>query len=225
MNKFKVITGNNNETELAEITRLITLHDAWNRQYSNTISDILGKHDIEKCSQHELMKVALCGVKYINCAIDVDRENHRLNDKYELTFEIKESAFTFIDALFGVIGRIKLNNLIKIFPIEKTYDGDKWECKDYFYTMNVLKKKGLDSAVGRDDVFGLLWDYENNDLSKITLFYMECMSALYRQQTGVSMTDKFFDDIPSYYMDKESEILVSDDGEILKTIPKMHIMK
>lgn len=171
------------------------------------------------------MKVALCGVKYINCAIDVDRENHRLNDKYELTFEIKESAFTFIDALFGVIGRIKLNNLIKIFPIEKTYDGDKWECKDYFYTMNVLKKKGLDSAVGRDDVFGLLWDYENNDLRKITLFYMECMSALYRQQTGVSMTDKFFDDIPSYYMDKESEILVSDDGEILKTIPKMHIMK
>ena len=62
---------------------------------------------------------------------------------YNTSFAVKEAGFNLIDTLFGIIGRIKLNNLIKIFPIDKTYDGDKWECKDYFFTMDVLKEKGF----------------------------------------------------------------------------------
>ena len=40
MNTFTVTTGNKNETELAELTRLIKLHDIWNRQYHNTVSSM-----------------------------------------------------------------------------------------------------------------------------------------------------------------------------------------
>ena len=46
--------------------------------------------------------------------------------------------------------------------------------------------KGLDNAVGRDGVFDLMWDYENRDLREFTVFYMSCMSAMYKQQSGVS---------------------------------------
>ena len=85
------------------------------------------------------MKVALCGVKYIKYVADIERENQRLDSSYNTPFAVKEAGFNLIDGLFGVIGRIKLNNLINLFPIDKIYDGDKWGCKDYFFTMDVLK--------------------------------------------------------------------------------------
>lgn len=133
-----------------------------------------------------------------------------------------------IDTLFGIIGRIKLNNLIKIFPIDKEYDGDKWGCKDYFFTMNVLKGKGLDNAVGRDGVFDLMWDYENKDLREFTVFYMSCMSAIYKQQNGVSFAEKFCEDngIGTYTMDRENGLLIDNQsGEIAKVSNKPSFMQ
>ena len=174
------------------------------------------------------MKVALCGVKYINYAIDIDSINHRLDNTYQTPFEVKQNAFNMIDALYSIIGRIKLKNLIKIFPIDKTYDGDKWGCKDYFFTMDVLKEKGLDNAVGRDEVFDLMWDYMNKDLREFTLFYMSCMSAMYKQQTGVGIAEKFCEDngIGTYTMDRENGLLINNkSGEIAKVSNKPSFMQ
>lgn len=186
MNKFTVTTGNKDTAELNRLTRTIKLHDIWNRQYHNIVSSMFEKYkSLNEWSQDELMKVSLCGVKYINYAIDIDAINHRLDSTYQTPFEVKQNSFNLIDALFGIIGRIKLKNLIKIFPVDKTYDEDKWGCKDYFFTMDVLKEKGLDNAVGRDGVFDLMWDYMNKDLREFTVFYMGCMSAMYKQQSGV----------------------------------------
>ena len=228
-NKFTVTTGNKDTAELNRLTRVIALHDMWNRQYHNTVSSMFQKHkSIDEWSQDELMKVALCGVKYINYAIDVDAINHRLDSTYQTPFEVKQNSFNLIDALFGIIGRIKLKNLIKIFPVEKTYDGDKWGCKDCFYTMEVLKKKGLDNTVGRDEVFDLMWDYENRDLREITVFFMSCMSAMYKKQTGVGIAEKFCEDngIGTYTMDRENGMLVNNQtGEIAKMSNKPSFMQ
>lgn len=183
---------------------------------------------LDDWSQDELMKVALCGVKYINYAIDIDSINHRLDNTYQTPFEVKQNAFNMIDALYSIIGRIKLKNLIKIFPIDKTYDGDKWGCKNYFFTMDVLKEKGLDNAVGRDEVFDLMWDYMNKDLREFTLFYMSCMSAMYKQQTGVGIAEKFCEDngIGTYTMDRENGLLINNkSGEIAKVSNKPSFMQ
>lgn len=228
MNTFTVTTGNKRETELKELTRLIKLHDMWCRQYHNAVTNIFEKHSkIDDWSQDELMKVALCGVKYINYAIDIDSANRRLDNTYQIPFEVKHNAFNMIDALYSIIGRIKLKNLIKIFPIDKTYDGDKYECKDYFFTMDVLKEKGLDNAVGRDGVFDLMWDYENRDLREFTVFYMSCMSAMYKQQTGVGIAEKFCEDngIGTYTMDRDNGLLIDNQsGEIAKMSNKPSFM-
>jgi hypothetical protein len=232
MDKFTVTTGNKDTAELNRLTRVIMLHDIWNRQYHNTVSSIFQKHkSIDDWSQDELMKVALCGVKYINYVADIERENQRLDSSYNTPFAVKEAGFNMIDALFGIIGCIKLNNLIKIFPIDKEYDGDKWGFKDYFFTMDVLKEKDLDNAVGRDGVFNLMWDYMNKDLREFTVFYMSCMSAMYKQQTGVSFAEKFCDDngIGSYTMDRENSIVIDNQtGKIAKVRKEpsfMQIMK
>ena len=113
MDKFTVETGNKDTVELNRLS---------------TVSIMFQKHkSIDEWSQDELMKVALCGVKYINSAIEIDAINHRLDSTYQTSFEVKQNSFNLIDALFGIIGRIKLKNLIKIFPIDKDYDGAKWE--------------------------------------------------------------------------------------------------
>ena len=174
------------------------------------------------------MKVALCGVKYIKCVAGIERENQRLDSNYNTPFAVKEAGFNMIDVLFGIIGRIKLGNLIKIFPIDKTYDGDKWGYKDYFFTIDVLKEKGLDNAVGRDDVFDLMWDYENRDLREFTVFYMSCMSAMYKQQTGVGIAEKFCEDngIGTYTMDRENGLVIDNQsGEIAKVSNKPSFMQ
>lgn len=212
MNTFTVTTGNKKETELKEFTRLFALHDMWCRQYYNTVTSIFGKYrKIDDWSQDELMKAALCGVKYMNSVIEIEAVTHRVDNTYQTPFEAKQTAFKLIDALFGIIGRIKLKNLIKIFPIDKDYDGAKWECKDYFFTMDVLREKGLDNAIGRDGVFDLLWDYENRELRKVTVFYMSCMSAMYQRQTGV---------------DRENGIIVNNQtGKIAKLSNKPSFMQ
>lgn len=232
MDKFTVEAGNKDTVELNRLSRVIALHDMWNRQYHNSVSGMFHKYkSIDDWSQDELMKVALCGVKYINCAIDIDAIKHRLDSTYQTPFEVKQNFFNLIDAIFGIIGHIKLNNLIKIFPIDKEYNGDKWGCKDYFYTMDALKSKGLDNTVGYDGVFDLMWDYMNKDLREFTVFYMSCMSAMYKQQIGVSFAEKFCDDngIGSYTMDRENGIVIDNQtGKIAKVSKKpsfMQIMK
>lgn len=229
MDKFTITTGNKDTAELNRLTRVIKLNDIWNRQYHSTVSSMFQKHkSIDDWSQDELMKVALCGVKYINYVIDIDAINHRLDSTYQTPFEVKENGFNLIDALYGIIGRIKLNNLIKIFPIDKEYDGDKWGCKDYFFTMDILKEKGLDNAVGRDGVFDLMWDYMNKDLREFTVFYMSCMSAMYKQQSGVSFAEKFCEDngIGTYTIDRENGLLIDNQsGEIAKVSNKPSFMQ
>lgn len=37
MDKFTVETGNKDTAELNRLTRVIALHDMWNRQYHNTV--------------------------------------------------------------------------------------------------------------------------------------------------------------------------------------------
>lgn len=201
----------------------------WCRQYHNAVTSIFEKHNsIDDWSQDELMKVALCGVKYIKCAIDIDSINHRLDNTYQTSFEVKQNAFNMIDVLYSIIGRIKLKNLIKILPIDKDYDGDKWGCKDYFFTIDVLKEKGLKNAVGSDSVLDLMWDYMNNDLREFTVFYMSCMSAMYKQQTGVGIVGKFCEDnvIGTYTMDRENGMLIDNQtGEIVKVSNKPSFMQ
>lgn len=229
MNTFTVTTGNKKETKIKELTRLIKLHDLWCRQYHNVVTNIFEKHSkIDDWSQDELMKVALCGVKYIKYVADIEGENQRLDLSYNTPFAVKEAGFNMIDVLFDIIGRIKLKNLIKIFPIDKDYDGAKWECKDYFFTMDVLREKGLDNAVSRDGVFDLLWDYENRELRKLTVFYMSCMSAMYQRQTGVSFAEKFCEDndIDSCSVDRENSIIIDNQtGKIAKLSNKPSFMQ
>lgn len=135
-----------------------------------------------------------------------------------------------IDGIFTILGFLTLRNFVNTFPIDKTYDGEKWQCKDYFSTMEVLSTMDLDMPIGHDELSELLWDYDNEDLRHAYIEFTTAMSAIYRAQTGKGVAEKFLEDrgVPTYTMDKESGIMRnSQTGDIMK--PKkasyLHIVK
>lgn len=68
MDKFTVTAGNKDTAELNRLTRVITLHDLWSRQYHNTVSSMFEKYkSLADWSQDELMKVALLRTEKMVC--------------------------------------------------------------------------------------------------------------------------------------------------------------
>lgn len=211
-NKFTVIKGNTDIENSNRIMRTIALHDCWKRQYHNAIYKAISENkgkEIADYPQEDLMKIAFSGIKYINSVREIRRENERVGTDYRQSLEESQAIFNLIDAIFTVMGYIKLENLVITFPITKDFDGDKWGCKDYFYTMDVLSKMDWDKPIGRDNVLELLWDYENDDLREAYVEFMCATSAIYRSQTGKGIAEQFCDDmgIPTYTINKETGII------------------
>ena len=212
-NKFTVIEGNSDSEKIDRVKKLITLHDCWQRQYHNAIYKAMSENkgkEIADYPQEDLMKIALSGIKYINLVREIRRENERVGTDYKQSLEESQATFNLIDAIFTVMGYIKLKNIVITFPITKDFDGNKWGCKDYFYTMDVLSKMDWDKPIGRDKVYDLLWDYHNNDLREVCVEFTCAMSAIYRSQTGKGIAEQFFDDIgiPTYAINKETGVVI-----------------
>ena len=211
-NKFTVIQGNADIDNSNRIMRTIALHDCWQRQYHDAIYNAMSENkgkEIADYPQEDLMKIAFSGIKYINLVREIRRENERVGTDYRQSLEESQATFNLIDAIFTIMGYIKLKNLVITFPVTKDFDGAKWECKDYFYTMDVLSKMDWDKPVGRDNISELLWDYQNDDLREAYVEFMCATSAIYRSQTGKGIAEQFCDDIgiPTYTINKETGII------------------
>lgn len=221
-NKFTVIQCNANIENSNRIMRTIALHDCWQRQYQNAIYKAMSENkgkEIADYLQEDLMRIAFSGIKYINSVCEIRRENERVGTDYKQSLEESQATFNLIDAIFTVIGYIKLKNLVITFPITKDFDGNKWGCKDYFYTMDVLSKMDWDKPIGRDKVYDLLWDYENDDLREVCVEFTCAMSAIYRSQTGKGIAEQWCDDmgIPTYTINNETGVIMDNQtGEIMK---------
>jgi len=234
-NKFTVIKSTESEydEETKRVYRTALLNEAWGRQYHNSVLQAMEKNKGIKVAdypQADLMKIALCGIKYICSIREVKRENDRLGTGYEPSLEEEKAKFQLIDAIFTVCGHLTLRNFVNTFPIEKDYSGEKWQCKDYFSTMDVLSKMDWDKPIGRDELSELLWDYENSDLRHAYVEFTTAMSAIYRSQTGKGIAETWLDDlgIPTYTEDKETGIMINNQtGDIMKPkrVSHLHIVK
>ena len=228
-NKFTVIQCNADIENSNRLMRTIALRDCWQRQYHNAIYKAMSENkekEVADYPQEDLMKIALSGIKYINLVREIRRENERGGTDYRQSLEESQAIFNLIDAIFTIIGYIKLKNLVVTFPITKNFDGAKWECKDYFYTMDVLSKMDLDKPIGRDNIVDLLWDYENDDLRHAYVEFTCAMSAIYRSQTGKGLAEEFCEDngIPTYAINKETGVVMNNQtGQTMKLKKKSNL--
>lgn len=232
--KFTVInsTDEDKTKEMDCVNRIAKLNEIWKRQFYKSIERVLvnGGRAIQDLSQAELMKIGFSGIKYICSLRDIKRENVRIGTDYAESLDDNRAKFQMIDFIFSVCGCLTLRNFVTTFPIEKDYSGEKWQCKDYFSTMEVLSTMGWDMPIGRDELSELLWDYDNEDLRHAYIEFTTAMSAIYRAQTGKGVAEQFCEDhgIGTYTMDKESGIMRNNQtGDIMKMkkVSHLHIVK
>jgi len=104
----------------------------------------------------------------------------------------REDDFKRIEIWNSFIGLITPRELMEIFPVDKTYDGEKYQEKDYFYTMEMIKEHGIDTPIGRDNVFAFVMDYQNIKVTEYAVKLMGIVSDLHEKETGKEMFEDFF---------------------------------
>lgn len=103
--------------------------------------------------------------------------------------ELKDVVrITVFDYLMKVTPRM----LLTVFPPTKSYDGIRYECKDYFTTMAAVQEFGLDKPLG-DQVFNFLWDYSEPHIKVMLVRLMSLASDWRRQRGEKGLMEEFFD--------------------------------
>jgi len=82
--------------------------------------------------------------------------------------------------------------LMNVFPPEKMYDGDKYECKDYFTTMEVITQHGIDTPLG-DYVFEFLYDYMNRKTRQFVVRWINVIDDMRHADGLPSMIESFLE--------------------------------
>lgn len=102
---------------------------------------------------------------------------------------------TMLDLIFyskGLLSQLTPRELIRIFPVTKSYDGDRYGCKDYFFTIEALKEIGMDTAIG-DEIDNLFFDYQNRHVTRFILFELGVCSDLRRCQGQPGIMEQFME--------------------------------
>lgn len=144
------------------------------------------KGPIDGENRDVLKQFGFIGVKYIN--------SMRHHDKKVDTAKLIEARFTLIDLIMDALSELTPQELMIIFPITKNYDGHKYQSKDYFTTIEDIKKYPVNEPIGRDNIVSLIWDYWNWDLNFFLVEYMSVMSDINCLQTGKGLMEQFMDD-------------------------------
>ncbi|MCC8025666.1 MAG: hypothetical protein LIP16_10250 [Clostridium sp.] len=98
---------------------------------------------------------------------------------YKSCLEI-ENRYQKLKQVMDTIGRLTPMELLRLYPVDKEYDGKKWGTKDYFYTMDRLRRLPADKPIGdAQDVAVLLWDYQNWDLAFLLLQWENVLGDLH----------------------------------------------
>lgn len=134
-----------------------------------------GTHRIERLQGDDLARYIFLAVKAYGKENPAEF-NH--TKAYKSCLEI-ENRYQKLKQVMETIGRLTPMELLRMFPVEKEYDGEKWGTKDYFYTMDKLKKLPADKPIGgAQDVAVLLWDYQNWDLTELLFQWQNVLEDL-----------------------------------------------
>lgn len=131
-----------------------------------------------------------------------------VTDNRNLTEEEAERRFWMINSTQAMMKAITPIELMQMFPVKKAYDGQRGGCKDYFFTMDVLRQHGLDKPLG-EAVNEILWDYMNQNIMAFVVASLAVMDELRRHNGEKSMFQEFMDEqgvkLPTYRMEKDSK--------------------
>lgn len=111
------------------------------------------------------------------------------NHEFDGDLDFLQDTMYLYQFIMDLLERITPNQLMNMFPIEKVYDGEKYELKDYFSTIEHCKAHGLNKPIG--NAFEFLWDYMNTDTGLFLVRYMSFLSDINKLKTGQGILETY----------------------------------
>ena len=155
----------------------INKSELWANVFGRKLSELHESPDDKDITKQTIFY----GVRYIN-SLNLNTTDHD-----------PEVVFRLASFLQRVIGRLTPRELLTVFPIAKTYNGERFECKDYHYTMNYIQTLGMDTVIG-EKADELLWEWLNKHTQIFVVQMLSAMDKIRRQQGKQSMIQEFFGD-------------------------------
>jgi hypothetical protein len=117
------------------------------------------------------------------------------------------------------IDKLTPRELAQLFPAEKRYDGEKYQCKDYFTSAEFLNSLE-DKPMGAKGVLNFLWDYMNPELTRFNLLVMKVVDNDRKRQGKPSMGEEFAKEmgIPLYTEATDADgnpVLMDEEGNTI----------
>ncbi len=104
-----------------------------------------------------------------------------------------ETAFSLYSGIIQVLQYITPRDLLLMFPPEKKYDGQKYQEKDYFTTMEAVHELEMDKPIGDEDaLLNLLFDYQNHDIDFFMVNWMVSVNRVNQSRGGRDLIEEFF---------------------------------
>lgn len=166
--------------------------------------------------------------RYLFLNVKLISGDRRNKPEYKTAEDIaaRFQAFSLLTDMFALLTPVEF---VQMFPIRKTYDGKKYQCKDYFSTMEALKECEPDQPIGEDKIMHFLWDYDNDDIMNFEVEKMCCLSDLRRAQGGQGLMEEFMHEqgLPTYTLhEKEGYLYNNLTGKTQKICkPKKRVPK
>lgn len=155
-----------------------------------------------------IIKNVLYGVKLINLLPKAKNYDEAVNN------------FQLASTIQRLMGLLTPSELVNIFPIDKDFQGQKYEMKDYFYTRDYINK--LDQLKPLDEnITEFLWEYQNLEITNFNVSIMCLMSDIRRFEGKTSIAEEWADmhGIQTFTMhtDKRGkQFLVDKQGKVQK---------
>lgn len=147
-------------------------------------------------------------------------------------YMVAQSALNIHQAVIMLLAELSPAQIAQMFPQAKEYDGQKYQCKDWFYSQEAIKKFGNDKPLGgnirKTDMF--LWEQNNRYLNNFVIAQMLIVSELRELEGEPSLMEEFLNTNeketgkhiePMYVADgKNGKILVDKSGRKLADVEK-----
>ena len=122
-----------------------------------------------------------------------------------------EMCAVLIHSAVDALARLTPRQLTTTFPVEKRYDGARWEIKDYFSTMEALAEHHTEQPIGTADILDFLWDYENQDIREL-LVAVCCIAGENARREGKKDPFDLFFQSPRYTASDGAQYVSDYDG-------------
>lgn len=178
----------------------------------------------ETLDRHYVEGACLCQVRRFNLMVHNN----------EIPLEKKKE---YGDKIVRILGLLTPSEFKRTFPINKIYNGAKWECNDYFSTMEKFKDIPDNEAICcHVDTLEFLYGYDNHDILRFSAGLLTLVGKIVQLNTGKDLFTSFCEEQgleppTAYHLHKDAkgrEFMISDKGEVVKVDkpkPRLRVIK